>query len=95
VLDFLELLTSRADATRVSVGRILAVEVLRVSDGELEFAHALLTRKELCVGHTTLLSGENELSFDIFLSYDIAKSHTINRLLTAVFILRRAKIRKI
>ena len=63
-------------AARVAVGAVLAVDVLRIRDGQRQRAVTFVPEQHLRVADAVLFDGANQVPFDVVLSYDVSESHT-------------------
>ena len=64
-----------AFAARVIVSAVLAVDVLRIRDGQRESAVALAPKKHLRMADAVLLHGPNQMPLDVVLPDNVCKSH--------------------
>ena len=71
-----DLPATRTLAARVAVGAVLAVDILRVRDGQRKRTVAFTSQKHLRMADTVLIDRTNQMPLDIVLPYDICKSHT-------------------
>ena len=69
----LVLQTGRAHAATILVGPMGTIEVLRVREGQLQFAYSGNTCKQLRMGNTSFTHRCAKLLFDSILPYDISK----------------------
>ena len=75
VLEFLKLETSRANAATILVRTMRTIEVLRVRQGQLQFADTGDTGKELRMRDSSLTHSLTQVLLGLLLSYDLAEEH--------------------
>jgi hypothetical protein len=80
--QLLYLQTATTTTTRIAIGAVFAVEVLRIGYGQGQRTSTSLSTKELCMAHTTSIDTLGQVSLQTLVSYNIGKSHSLRFILS-------------